>query len=61
MTAHSPVHPEVPPIARGGDRAPHEILDDVVGDEQSSKAQRWIGWICGLLTLAAAVAFWRLA
>lgn len=61
MTADVPVHPQVSPVTRGGDRAPHELLDDVVGDEESSRTQRWIGWVCGLLTLAAAVALWRLA
>lgn len=60
MVGHVPVHPQVSAVVRGGDRAHHELLDDVVGDEESSKTQRWIAWLCGLLTLAAAVALWRL-
>ncbi|HPA51495.1 MAG TPA: hypothetical protein PLP50_07815 [Thermoanaerobaculia bacterium] len=60
MTTDASVDPRLSPAARGGGDAHHELMDDVVGDEESSKTQRWIGWLCGLLTLAAAVALWRL-
>ena len=58
MTVHAPVHPD----AQGGRKAAsHELLDDVIGgDEGSSRSQRVIGWVCALLTAAAAIAAWRL-
>ena len=58
MTAHAPVHPDVPLPKQ--EAAPHEVLDDVLDDEGSSKTQRFIGWVSGILVVAAAVAAWRL-
>ena len=57
MTVHAPVHPHAKPPAEG---RPHEVLDDVLEEESSSKSQRVIAWICALLTVAAVYAAWRL-
>jgi len=59
MTVHAPVHPDASPGPRSGGR-PHELLDDVLEEEGSSKTQRVIAWLCVVLTAAAAVAVWRL-
>jgi hypothetical protein len=57
MTVHAPVHPDA---KHPGEARPHELLDDVVGEEGASRSQRVIGWLCALLTAALAVAAWRL-
>ena len=59
MTIHAPFHPDSAPLRHGRPAAHHELLDDVLEDDGSSRTQRWIGWICGVLTVAAAVAAWR--
>lgn len=59
MTAHVPVHPDVP-LPKESQIAKHEILDDVLDEEGSSRTQRLIGWVSGVLVVAAAVAAWRL-
>jgi len=51
MAVQVPVHP---------DAIDHEPLDDVLEADTSSRTQRWIAWLCGILTLAAAIATWRL-
>lgn len=61
MTAHAPVPTLTTPHAGNGDDIHRRLMGYVVGDEESSKNQRWIGWLCGLATLVAAIAFWRLA
>ncbi|MFN7987212.1 MAG: hypothetical protein U0529_07045 [Thermoanaerobaculia bacterium] len=60
MTVHAPFHPDAAPMRKRGDPGHHELLDDVLEDERSARTQRWIGWLCGILTLAAAFAAWRL-
>jgi len=60
MTVHAPVHPDASPGPRKGGGVPHELLDDVLEEEGSSKTQRFIAWLCVILTAAAAVAAWRL-
>ncbi len=60
MTVHAPFHPEAAPARQHRDPVRHELLDDVLDDEGSARTQRWIGWVCGILTVAAAVAAWRL-
>ena len=59
MTAHAPFHPDTAPMRKPRDLERHELLDDVLDDEGSARTQRWIGWVCGILTVAAAVAAWR--
>lgn len=57
MTVHAPVHPDA---KAPGEARVHEPLDDVLEEEGSSKSQRVIGWVCAVLTAAAAYALWRL-
>ena len=59
MAVQAPFHPDTS-FPKRGDAAGHEPLDDVLEEEGSSKTQRLIGWVCGLLTVAALVAAWRL-
>lgn len=59
MTADAPVHPDAS-MTKGSENASHELLDDVLDEEGSSKTQRVIAWVSGLLIAAAAIAAWRL-
>ncbi len=55
ITAKNPM--EVPAPAREPEEG---ILSDVVDTARSERTQRLIGWLCGLLTIAALVAAWQL-
>lgn len=59
MAVQAPFHPgaSVPKVQ---DPVQHEPLDDVLEEEGSSKAQRWIGWFCAVLTAGLVIAAWRL-
>lgn len=60
MAVHAPFHPDVASVRKPGEPERHELLDDVLDDEGSARTQRWIGWVCVILTVAAAVAALRL-
>ena len=59
MTADAPVHPDAS-LPNGSEGAAHELLDDVLDEEGSSKTQRLLGWVSVVLVAVAAVAAWRL-
>jgi hypothetical protein len=59
MAVQAPFHPGAS-ISKPKEPVQHEPLDDVLDEEGSSKAQRWIGWICALLTAGFVYAVWRL-
>jgi hypothetical protein len=59
MAVHTPFHPDAP-LRKGREPGVHEPLDDVIEEDGSSRVQRWVGWVCAVLTAAALIAAWRL-
>ncbi|MCL4808684.1 MAG: hypothetical protein KJ062_12990 [Thermoanaerobaculia bacterium] len=59
MAVQAPFHPGAS-VPKAQDPIQHEPLDDIFGEEGPSRTQRWIGWLCAILTAGLAWAVWRL-